>query len=700
MPELLLEVGCEELPATFVRKAYTDLLNGLTALLGEAGVLNGGGTALGTPRRLIVSFPDLLAQQPDSVKEQRGPALKAAFDADGNPTPALQGFCRSQGIEVGDLRRDDQYVWVTKTIPGRPTAEILSEVVPKAIRGLAFDKSMRWGANRMRFARPIRWILTSFGGEAVPFDIEGVPSGLESRGHRFYSPEPFRATTFGELVDGLRSRQVEPDPERRRETILTGAKAVAHGTPDLPNALVDENTFLTEWPTAIQGTFRDEYSILPVPVLVTAMAKHEKMFPVRDADGKLTTRFVFIRNSGEDDTVRGGCEWVLNARFNDAKFFYDEDAKASMDVFLARTETIVFQEKLGTVRKRAERLVRLAEAVARATGAAESEAASARQAAVYAKADLASGLVGELTSLQGVIGAEYARREGMPESVAWAIESQYDPSRNYGPTTSDQRVAAYLAMADQLDKLAGYLGLGLAPSGSSDPYALRRAATVLIETAWAWPTALPNYDGLFSEALAGFAEQGVELNEAAARGALYDLFASRYSSLMPEVRYDVLEAALLDPGSVASTAPQEIRFRTQVLTRLAEDVAFVQTATRPMNIVLNARKKGIEYGAEAPLHRVEHSALESAEGLELLEVLAEQEDALRKAAGDRNEDEVIRLLRRLGQPITRFFDTTMVMADQPDVRYARLTLLHGASLQLLTAGDFSKIVIAGASDGS
>jgi len=695
MPELLVELGCEELPATSVRRAYTDLLGGLTELLSEAGVLESVGTALGTPRRLIVSFPNVNDRQPDVSKEQRGPALKAAFNDEGNPTPALLGFCRSQGVDVADLRKDEQYVWVTKMIPGRPTAEILAEAIPKAIRGLNFDKSMRWGSSRMRFARPIRWILAAYGGQAVSFDIEDVASGIESRGHRFYSPAPFPATSLTELIDGLRERKVEPDADKRRETIVTGAKTVAEGIPDLPEALVEENTFLTEWPTAIQGTFREEFHSLPAPVLVTAMAKHEKMFPVRDAQGNLTRNFVFIRNAGVDDDVRKGCEWVLNARFNDAKFFYDEDAKFSMDDFLKRTETIVFQEKLGVVRRRADRLSKLAEAIALATGADEAEAAYAKQAGLYAKADLSAGLVGELTSLQGVIGGEYAKRDNFPDEVCWAIASQYDPSKNASPDSAKARTAVRLQMADQLDKLAGYLGLGLEPTGSSDPYALRRAATILIEAAWNWPGALPSYDELFSAALGIYAEQGVELYPSAARKALWALFASRYSSLLPEVRYDVLDAAVIDPEGPGTTLPKEIRFRTRVLAEIVEDVSFVQTATRPLNIVLSARKKGIEYGHDDPMSHLEHSALESAEGLELLQVLSDQEASLRTAASTENVNEVASILQHLAGPVNRFFDNNMVMADQPEVRYARLTLLHAVSLQLLTAGDFSKIVIEG-----
>ncbi|MFI5386344.1 MAG: glycine--tRNA ligase subunit beta, partial [Fimbriimonadales bacterium] len=361
MPELLLEVGCEELPASFVEKAYTDLRDSLAERLRGAGVLNENGVCLGTPRRLIVSFPDLAERQEDSIKEQRGPALKAAYGADAKPTPALLGFCRSQGVELGGLRKDDQYVWITKTIPGRRTPELLSEIIPQAIRGLNFEKSMRWGASRMRFARPIRWILAAFDGNVVEFDVEGVPAGIESCGHRFYLPDEFTARTFQELTSELRKRFVEPDPALRRATILEGATTVAGGKPVLSDTLVDENVFLTEWPTPLQGQYRSEYQTLPEAVLVTAMAKHEKMFPVRDDSGKLTNNFVFVRNSGEEQTVRRGSEWVLNARFNDAKFFFDEDAKHTLDEFLENTNGIVFQEKLGTVRQRADRLAALAE---------------------------------------------------------------------------------------------------------------------------------------------------------------------------------------------------------------------------------------------------------------------------------------------------------------------------------------------------
>jgi glycyl-tRNA synthetase beta chain len=548
----------------------------------------------------------------------------------------------------------------------------------------------------MRFARPIRWILAAFDGDVVDFEIEGVRSGLGSRGHRSYAPGEFTAKSLAELVSELRKHFVEPDPEVRREAILAGADKVANGSPVLPDALVDENVFLTEWPSALQGQFRPEYEVLPEPVLITAMAKHERMFPVRDDSGKLTNNFVFVRNSGEDDTVRRGNEWVLNARFNDAKFFFDEDIKHNLDHFLEKTSGIVFQEKLGSVRKRADRLSALAAEIAKATGAGPEEVEFARSAGLYCKADLSTGLVSELASLQGVIGGEYARREKMPDAVCWAIASHYDLSKNPKPDCPGGRTAVRVAMADALDKLAGYLGLGLEPSGSSDPFGLRRAATILIEAAWAWPGQLPSFHELFSAALFQYDTQGLRNDVTKAFPALATLFASRYEALLPDLRHDILNAALLSSNPVQVTSPKAVAFRGRVLEKLSSDVAFIQTATRPMNIVIAARRKDVEFGEDDPLARLEHAALESKEGLDLLEQLNEIAQPLQQAKANEDVEELIRLLKSLEAPINAFFESTMVMVDQPEVRYARLTLMHACALAFLDGGDFTQLVIEGA----
>jgi len=695
MPELLLEVGCEELPASFVRKSVAQLQTRVRELLAEAGLLGEASgaedVAFGTPRRMIVSFPYVKERQADETKEMRGPAVKGAFGADGMPTNALLGFCRGQGVDLANIRNDGAYVWVSKHIAGQPAAQLLGEILTKAIRGLTFDKAMRWGSGRQRFARPIRWILASFDGQVIPFEVEGVAAGTESRGHRFYAPAPFTALTAKDLIAGLRDRFVEPDPEVREFMIRDGIANAAEGVPIVEDDLVDENVFLTEWPTAIEGTFPESLLNLPEPVLIIAMAKHERMFPVRSEDGKLTNRFVFIRNSGEDETVRRGSEWVLNARFNDARFFFAQDQKFGMEDFLAQTERIVFQEKLGTVRARADRLVRLAGWIADATGASSEERALAETAAKFAKADLATGLVSELSSLQGAIGAEYAAREGFAPGVVLALATQYDLSKIPAEDTPETRTALRLSIVDQLDKLAGYLGSGLEPTGSSDPFGLRRCATVLIEAAWRWNGALPPYDEMLDAALGIYRDAGLTLDAAGAQAAFADVFRARYTSLLPDVRFDILEAAKLPDHPWEVTLPQGVRFRTEVLAQLAGNALLVQTATRPLNLVAAAKKKGLAYAFEDPLRHVTPDALDSDLGHALLELTARQEDAVFRAARERDVAGLATLIEGLVEPVNAFLEGTMIMVDEEAVRFARLTLLHAVSLQFLAAGDFTRI---------
>jgi glycyl-tRNA synthetase beta chain len=690
MPELLFELGCEELPASSVRRAYVQLADEVCRRLDEAGLGHGQAVSLGTPRRLILSVPDVVERQPDSVKEIKGPALKAAFDSEGNPTKALEGFCNSQGVSPAKVERRDEYVWVTKKVEGKPAIDVLAEVLPAAVRALVFDKTMRWGSAKMRFARPIRWLLASYGGKLVPFDIEGVKSGLESRGHRFESPKAFKATDLASLLKGLRKNRVEPDPAEREKMIREGAHRVSHGAPDMPDHLVEENVFLTEWPEALLGDFPEEFMSLPEPVLVTAMAKHERFFPVRDSHGALTNRFVSIRNGGREDAVKRGNQWVLSARFNDAKFFFDEDATRTMADFLERTRRMTFAEGLGSIRQRAHRLSVLAMRVAEATGAGPKEAELAEKAGLYAKADLSSGLVSELASLQGIVGAEYAAREKFEPAVCHALATQYDLAK--AASGDDTKTAVRLMVADQLDKLAGYLGLGQGPSGSSDPYGLRRAATVLIEASGHLTLPAGGYIALFEEALAQYSAQGFALDEDKAKTLLGDLFAGRYEALHPDARHDVLDAALLERRATDVLDPARFRLRLKLASGAAYDTEFLQTATRPINIVSAAVKKGIPVPRDARPEDVDSTRLDSDAGAALLVAAHEAKKA---TEGKADTAAIFVALKKLEGPINRFFTDTMVMVDDHSVRDERLKLLSVVSNLLFQAGDLSKIVIEG-----
>jgi glycyl-tRNA synthetase beta chain len=690
MPELLFELGCEELPAGSVRTAYNQLAQEIASRLDEAGLSHGAPVALGTPRRLIVSVPDVAERQLDGMKDSKGPSLKAAFDDQGKPTKALEGFCNSQGVAVSQVERRDDYVWVRKKVEGKGAVDVLREIIPAAVRTLSFDKTMRWGSSKLRFARPIRWLLASYGGRAVPFEIEGVRSSLESRGHRFESPGAFKAADFASLLKGLRKRRVEPDPAEREKMIRDGAHRVSLGAPDMPDHLVEENVFLTEWPEALLGDFPEEYMRLPEPVLVTAMAKHERFFPVRDSHGQLTNRFVSIRNGGREDVVKRGNQWVLSARFNDARFFYDDDSNRKMADFLELTARMTFAEGLGSVRQRAHRLSVLSKRVAEATGANASEAALAEKAGLYTKADLSSGLVSELTSLQGVVGAEYAAREGFEPAVCHAIASQYDlakaTSGEHAPT------ALRVMVADQLDKLAGYLGTGQAPTGSSDPYGLRRAATVLIEAADKLSLPDGGYAPVFDEAVEQYRAQGFDLGLEKARSLLGELFAGRYEALNPDSRHDVLEAALLGKQAQDVLDPPKFKLRLKLASGAAYDTEFLQTATRPINIVAAAVKKGIAVPRNARPEDVDSTRLDSEAGRALLVAAHEAKKA---TDGKTDTAAVFVALKKLEAPINRFFTDTMVMVEDHAVRDERLKLLSVVSNLLFQAGDLSKIVIEG-----
>lgn len=682
---LLLEVGCEELPAAFVCQAASDLTQKINAFLEEIFAKKFTSHQLCTPRRLISQFENIPPRQKNEVKEIRGPATKSAFDAAGQPLPPLIGFCKANGVEIQNAVEKEGYIWLSKQVTGRPTLDLLAENLPKIIASLTFPKSMRWGSSQLRFARPIRWILALYGGKVIEFEIEGIQSGNKSRGHRFYAPDEFEVRDYESFIAEFRERKVEPDPEVRKRTIVDQTKTLTGVVLDDTTALLDENVFLTEWPTAISGEFRKEHLDLPPAVLETALAKHEKMFSVKDANGNLTNRFIFVRNSGVDDDVRRGCEWVLNARLDDAQFFYREDQKHSLGEFLDKTNEIVFQANLGSVCNRSERLHDLCTFIATHTDAPPAEIDFAATAGIFAKADLSTGLVSEFPGLQGYIGGEYAKREGFTAEICEAIANHYQPQST--PHTAGQRTGVRLAIADALDKLAGYLGLGLSPTGSSDPYGLRRAATALIECAWNWQAPMPSYVPLFAHALELYSHQSIELNPERAFILLQDLFQSRYEFLLEDERYDLVEAAILSDRFGESLNPRAVMVRLKVLQALAKDIDFVQTAIRPINLVQSAIKKN-------QMVEIENFAqhLDSPSGQALNSKVQEIHEPLLKAVGDGHGSEIINLLRLLKDPINSFIDGTMIMVDDEQIRAGRLQLLHIVSNQLFKAGDFTKIV--------
>lgn len=673
MAELVFELGCEELPASQVPKVSKSLEQEIVSRLTAARLLPSSSTSLSTPRRLLVRVEGIPERQEDEVKKQRGPALAGAFAPDGSPTKALEGFLKGQGASLESIEKDGEYVWVTKTIPGRTSAELLAEILPEAVKALTFEKTMRWGSGRMRFSRPIRWILALLDGQVVPFSLEDIESGKSSKGHRFISPDFFEATSWQSLVDGLRQRSVEPDPEARRARILSQVKESAP-TAMLTDDLVDENVHLTEWPTVTVGAFKEDFLELPEPVLVTAMAKHEKMFPVAAANGGVTNQFVFVRNGGEEAKVKAGNAWVLNARFNDARFFFREDRKSDLHSFLEKTSGMVFVEKVGTVRQRADRLAALTQFLVPGSDHAVA-------AGLYAKADLSTGLVGELSSLQGVIGGDYAAREGFAPEVCSAIASQYSLSSALALEGDAKVLAVNLICADQIDRLAGCLGAGFIPTGSSDPYALRRAAGLLIEAGFKLDGQVDWVPGL-REAHRLYVDQGIELSSVEkVETAFLTLLAQRYESQIEGLRYDAVQAALESGVS----QPKRVLFQAQVMHALRGHAELVQTLLRPANILAAAEKKG--FSTEGSAER----------GTELADALAAASEAslshAEYAVASLDVEAAIGALKSLEGPINAYFEGTMVMAEDEALRTSRLALVKQSAAPASLLGDIRKLVI-------
>lgn len=681
MPHFLLEIGCEELPASSIVRANRALAAEIQGMLEERGLGVDGVQLYGTPRRLIVAFDGLLAQQPDREKRSRGPAVGAAYDAEGKPTKALEGFCRGQGVDPATAESDGQYVWVTKTEPGRPTREILGELIPLALEKVPFSKTMRWADLSVRFARPVRWILAAFDGELVPCAWAGIASGLTSRGHRFEHPEPFEARTLDDLVRELRARMVEPDPQVRMQVIAERAQAVCSGSPDLSADLVEENAFLTEWPEALEGSFPDEYLELPEPVLVTTMAKHERFFPVRDGAGRLMPKFISIRGGGVDEDVRKGNEWVLRARFNDARFFFIQDQRRTLDEFLEATQGMNFDAKLGTIRQRADRLASLARTFAEVAYGAD-VAGVAEPAGRFAKADLTTGLVDEMDELQGVIGGVYAQRDGMSADVAHAIGTHYAYQNNLLVDSVGAKAGLAVTLADQMDKVAGFLGLGRIPSGSSDPLGLRRAANILIEIAENGG-APSGYEAHLDAALAAYAAQGVELDGDGAHKALKSLMEQRYRSRADDVPADWLDAAMGDGQDLLN--PLVIQFRVLMARELAGEPELLSTLSRPLNLWSAAQKQGLN-GSEGT------ADLQSAEGEQLRQQATQAAAGLNEAYERRDAAAVKAAFVALATPIHQFFESTMVMAEDTQVRDARLALVRQLTEMIRPAGDITKII--------
>ncbi|WP_070326999.1 glycine--tRNA ligase subunit beta [Exiguobacterium aurantiacum] len=684
MRDLLLEIGLEELPAQYVLRSEKQLGERVAAFLSDARVNFGAVTVYSTPRRLAVLVRDVEESQQDLTETLRGPAKKIAQDADGNWSKAAAGFARGRGLSVDDLyfaeEKGVEYVFANRHESGQPTASLLGGL-EDVVRGMTFPKNMKWGTSSLRYMRPIRWLVAMFGTEQIDFEIEGVKTGNVTRGHRFLSKGDVTISSPDRYAATLEQEFVVASYDDRRERIERQIEQLANEqgwTVPLDASLLEEVTNLVEWPTALFGEFDASYLDLPEEVLITTMKEHQRYFPVYVGD-TLQHYFVTVRNGNADhlQNVAKGNEKVIRARLADAVFFYEEDKKTKIDDQLDRLDRIVFHEKLGTTGAKVRRVQQLALTLAPLFSA---DAQKVERAGKIHKFDLVSQMVYEFTELQGVMGEKYALQQGEDKEVAAAIREHYMP-RFAGDASPATPTGAALALADKLDSIAAFFGVGMIPSGSQDPFALRRQAQGVVQIFGDWHVDLP-VDKLLSQVVESQVEAGLyDADKEQVKAQLNDFFMLRLKYRLQErqVRYDVIDAVLTTGLTV-----EQLDARAEAVQNMLSDEAkqLIEQLTRVVNIA----KKG-EPGLVDPalFENAEEKALHAA----VESTLPETHEAVE--VGDYTR--AITSLRALEQPISAYFENTMVMSDVETIRHNRLSEMKRLATTIERVADFSALVL-------
>ena len=547
---LAFEIGTEEIPAFDLAGAVKQLSTMVPSLLDDAAIPHGAVKIFSSPRRLIVIAEEIPEATEEKNEVFKGPSAKIAFDTEGNPTKAAQGFARGKGVDPSSLVVEDGYVYARTHTPSVNVASLLSSVLNKIIHGLSWPRSQRWGVQSEYFTRPVRWIVALFGNEVIDFTFAGLVAGRTTYGHRFLAPGPFEVADADSLVDVVRSASVIPSEAEREQVIRegvakaeaeTGFTAVLH-----PKTLV-EVINLAEYPTVLVGTFDEEFLKVPEEIIVDAMLVHQRYFPLYDKDGKLTNRFIVVSNGDPAcaETIVDGNERVVRARLYDAKFFYDEDLKQPLESYVDHLGEVVFQEKLGTMLDKTNRIQRLADHLAEDAGLAGQDLSDVERAARLCKADLVTSAVVEFTSVQGVMGSYYAAASGETAQVAQAIEQHYRP-RFAGDEAPDTVVGKIVAIADKLDTVCGLFAVGQGPTGSSDPFALRRSAIGIVAMLSGKDAVEVSLVAAIDAALASYAQQGIEFDTDAVRRDVIEFFITRTKVMMRDAgnSIDAIDAVL------------------------------------------------------------------------------------------------------------------------------------------------------------
>ena len=692
--DLLVEIGTEELPPGSLASLSDAFAAGVGAGLESVGLACRGVDPFATPRRLAVIARDVPAAIPGRMRERRGPAVTAAFDAEGAPTRAALGFARSFAVEVGDLARIEtaKGEWLVHRVeePPRPAAELVPDVIEAALAGLPIARRMRWGDGEAQFVRPVHWLVLLLGREVVDATVLGVRAGRETRGHRFHHPEPIALADAGAYVEKLRSpgRVIASFGERARlvERLVTDAAAGLGGRPAAGSDLVEEVTALVEWPVPVAGGFEERFLDLPRAVITATLQGHQRYFPVEDDDGRLLSSFVTVSNveSRRPDAVRAGNERVVRPRLEDAAYFVRSDREKPLGDYRPALEGLVFQEKLGSMAAKSDRVATLVRHVARAAGLDAQETSDAVRAAALCKCDLVTAMVGEFPDLQGYMGACYARDAGEPDAVADAIEEAYLP-RFAGDAIPRTAPGRALAAADRLDTLAGIFGIGLGPTGDRDPFALRRSALGVLRI-FIEGEIDADLDALLRLAVEG---HGDVLN------AGHDQLAAEVFEFVVERLRGWSEAPPDVFAAVHARRPTRpldfVRRMTAVesFRRLPAAGSLAGANKRIANILRQVE----EIDPEARRRRPEIDPALLAEPAEesLAAQVADLAPGVRDRLGRGDYTGAMTTLAGLREGVDRFFDEVQVMTDDPAVRGNRLALLARIGDLFLATADISRL---------
>ena len=707
MSELLLELFSEEIPARMQMRAADELKRLVVDALKAQGLSVGEAKGFSTPRRLTLVIEGVPEKSPGISEERKGPRV-------GAPEQALQGFLKAAGLKtigeatvVSDAKKGDFYVARIEK-PGRTAAEIIAEVVPDVMRRFPWPKSMRWGSGTFTWVRPLHSIICLLGSKVVPFEIAGVESGNTTRGHRFHGQTPFAVDSFADYQKKLEAHKVHLDPVERAKQIEKQAHALAdkHKLQLVEDAgLLAENAGLTEWPTVLMGHFDEDFLQVPAEVIITSLRTHQKCFALRDPKtGKLANRFLLVSNLIAKDggtAIVEGNEKVIRARLSDARFFWEQDLKKPLDEMASALRSVTFHEKLGSQRDRIERIAELSFQIA---GAVDAVPEDARRAAQLAKADLVSGMVGEFPELQGLMGRYYAEAAGTKPEIARAIELHYKPKGPSDTVPSEEEgdtVAIAVALADKLDTLVGFWAIGEKPTGSGDPYQLRRAALgvirILLENDLRLPligafcSADEPFDGQGNEGKPRLRQQ-LEWNGRSIPDSCVDLltfFADRLKVHLREqgARHDLIDAVFALPGQDDLAL---IVKRVEALGEFlkSDDGANLLTGVKRGNNILGIEEKKdkTSYDGDYDL-----KLLKLPEELKLAAAIESVKQDTRAAINVENFKGAMQALAELRRPVDAFFDKVTVNADDPALRENRLRLLSQIRAATMEVADFSKI---------